>query len=244
MNDIKIIFEDNYLIVLNKPAGVLVHPTEKGESNTLVDFLKTHLPKIEKLGWEDSNRPGIVHRLDKDTSGLIILAKTPEVLEKLQEQFKSRRVQKTYIALVLGKLSKKEGKIEAAITRGKVGIQTVREFNYTIKSEILRPAVTFYKTISQYKFKNDILTLLEVSPKTGRMHQIRTHLKYIDCPIIGDPLYNTKASRKISKVIGLNRQFLHAENLEFKHPQTNRLVNFKSPLPDDLENILAKLEKM
>lgn len=240
----KIIYEDINLMILDKPAGILVHETSAHEKNTLVSFLITEGKIDPKLSWPDPTRPGIVHRLDKETSGLIVVAKTPEILEKLQEQFKKRLVQKTYIALVLGKPPENEGKIEAAITRGKAGAQKVRELNYSIQNETLRPAVTFYKTISCYKFQNNILTLLEISPKTGRMHQIRTHLKYLDCPIIGDPLYNTKASRKISKTVSLNRQFLHAKKIEFQNPKNNQQLKFTSSLPKDLKAILAKLEKL
>lgn len=240
----KIIYEDTNLIVCDKPAGVLIHETPAREKNTLVADLISNIKINPKLSWPDPTRPGIVHRLDKDTSGLIVVAKTPEILSKLQEQFKNRFVQKTYLALVLGKLPQKEGKIEAAITRGKAGTQKVRELNYSIQNETIRPAVTFYKVIGEYKFQNQILTLVEASPKTGRMHQIRTHLKYLGNPIVGDPLYNTKESRNLSKKLGIARQFLHAEKLAFKNPENNQQLEFTSSLPEDFKLILAKLEKL
>lgn len=238
---IDIIYEDEYLLILDKPAGVLVHPTQAGEKETLVDFVKQKYPGIEKLNWPEPSRPGIVHRLDKDTSGLIIIAKTPEILVKLQGQFKSREVQKVYTALVLGEPPSPQGKIEAAITRGKAGTQKVQELSYSFSKETVRPAITLYKTIQKYKFHDEILTLLEAQPKTGRMHQIRVHLKHIGHPIIGDPLYNTKLSRKISKGLDLNRQFLHASKLEFTHPITDKILQFDSELPKDLKNIMVKI---
>lgn len=243
-NDIKIIFEDEYLMVLEKPAGILVHPTPAIEKETLVDFLKLHAPNIEDMPWQDKLRAGIVHRLDKDTSGLIVVAKNPTVLTKLQAEFKKGQVQKTYLALVLGAPEKDEGKIEANILRGKVGLQKVQTTTYSFSKVTVRPAVTLYKTIKKYQFQGVPLALLEVLPKTGRMHQIRVHLKYLGAPIIGDPLYNTKLSRQISKKLGLSHQFLHAQKLEFKHPVTQKKIKFKSPLPNELNNILAKNSKI
>lgn len=243
MNNIKIIFEDEYLLVLDKPAGILVHPTPAQEKNTLVDFLRARIAKIETMPWPDRTRAGIVHRLDKDTSGLIIVAKNPRTLVRLQEQFRHHKVQKTYLALVLGKLEK-SGEIEAMLTRGKAGFQKVRELDFSIKNETIQPAVTLYQTMTKYHFQNQLLTLVEVIPKTGRMHQIRAHFKHISHPVIGDPLYNTKASRKISKKLGISRQFLHAQKLEFKHPLTQKKIKFKSQLPNELNNILVKISKI
>jgi len=234
-----IIYEDKYLIVLDKPAGILVHPTQANEKNTLVNFLVEKYPKIKTLNWPDKTRVGVVHRLDKDTSGLIVMVKTPEVLAKLQEQFQNREVQKTYLALVLGKVEQ-EGKVEADITRGEAGLQKVLDITYSFSPKT-RPALTEYKPIKQYNYKNNDLTLLEVQPKTGRMHQIRVHLKYIGHPIIGDPLYNIKLGRNLSKELGLTRQFLHASKLEFIHPETDKKIIFESKLPADLQNILNKI---
>ena len=238
---IKIILDDNNLLVLDKPAGVLVHPTQADEKNTLVDFLIEKYPEIKNLDWPDKTRIGVVHRLDKDTSGVIVMAKTPDVLAKLQTQFKDGEIQKNYSALVLGKVEK-EGKVEAAIERGEAGTQKVIDFTYSFDKKTARPAITFYKPIEYYRFGNNDLTLLEVQPKTGRMHQIRTHLKYLGFPIIGDPLYNIKPSRQISKDLKLDRQFLHAEKLEFTHPITSKKMIFESELPDDLQNVLDKLK--
>lgn len=239
--NIKIIFEDENLIVLEKPAGILVHPTLANEKETLVNFLVEKYPSLEKLDWPDKNRIGVVHRLDKDTSGVIVMAKNPDILEKLQAQFKNRETQKTYLALVLGKVDA-GGKIEADIERGEAGKQKVIDFNYSFNQKTAREAITFYKPIEHYRFDKNDLTLLEVQPKTGRMHQIRVHLKYLGFPIIGDPLYNIKPSRNLSKKLNLDRQFLHAARLEFTRPITNEKMIFESNLPQDLQNILDELK--
>jgi 23S rRNA pseudouridine1911/1915/1917 synthase len=227
--------------VINKPAGILVHPTEAKEKNTLVAWLKEKYPQIDKEKWSDKPRPGVVHRLDKDTSGLIIMAKNPEVLLRLQAIFQTHEIKKTYTALVYGKLED-GGKIETPMTRGKAGLQKVLDNVYSFSKEKIRPAITEYKVIKHLRFHNNDLTLIEAMPKTGRMHQIRVHLKYIGCPIIGDPLYNTKPSRTISTELGINRQFLHASKLEFAHPIAKKMIKFESPLPEDLKNIMVKLQ--
>jgi len=257
MDAIKIIHEDDDLIIVDKPANILVHPTcppslRSGvsrragakESETLVAWLTNKYPEIVKLSWPDKTRAGIVHRLDKNTSGLIILAKNPGALSKLQEEFKNRKIKKTYLALVLGKIEPKEGKIEAAITRGKAGLQKVLEYSYSFSKDKVRPAVTNYRTIKNYRYRGQDLTLVEAQPETGRMHQIRVHLKHIGHPVIGDPLYNTKESRKLSKELDLNRQFLHARGLEFIHPLTKKGINLSSDLPNDLKNVLSKMEEI
>lgn len=205
-----------------------------------MQFLLEKYPEIEKLNWPDKNRVGVVHRLDKDTSGIIVMAKNPEILAKLQKQFQERAVQKTYTALVLGNVEK-EGKIEADITRGEAGLQKVMDTTYSF-SQKTRPAVTEYKPTKHYQYKKNDLTLLEVQPKTGRMHQIRVHLKQLGFPIIGDPLYNIKPSRNLSKELELTRQFLHATKIEFAHPISGEKMTFESPLPEDLQNILNVLK--
>ncbi len=244
LNKIKTIYTDNSLLVIDKPAGILVHPTQAGEKDTLVDFLVTHVKGIEKLDWPDPDRLGIAHRLDKDTSGLMILAKTPDILKNLQEQFKQRKVKKNYLALVLGKIIPKDGKIEASITRSRTGPQSIQNISYSFSKQKIRKAVTLYETINIYTYQNEMLTLIKALPQTGRMHQIRVHLKHHGFPIIGDKLYCNKQSKKISKELIIDRQFLHAEKIEFKHPKSNKLMSFDSMLPKDLQNILDKLIKI
>jgi len=242
MEDTKIIYEDKDLLVVDKPAGVLTHPTLANEKNALTVWFKEKHPEVIGLNWPDMTRPGVVHRLDKDTSGLILMAKDPQTLEKLQNLFQSRDVKKTYTALVLGRLEA-NGKIEASITRGEAGLQKVLDTTYSFSKEKIRPAVTEYRIVKHLRYRDDNLTLIEVMPKTGRMHQIRVHLKHIGYPIIGDSLYNNKLSRKISKELNLNRQFLHSSKVEFINPVINKKMQFDSPLPEDLKDIIVKLHE-
>lgn len=246
---IKVIFKNDDYLVLDKPAGILVHPpatqtsllalragpTAANEPNTIVDWLVAKIPNLPKLDWPDRNRPGIVHRLDKDTSGIIIVAKNPETMLRLQSLFKSRNIKKTYQALVLGKMPA-EGKIEAGIVRDATKNQMkVQEMTYSFTKGTVRPAVTEYRAIKHYRYHDQDLTLVECYPQTGRMHQIRVHLKYAGFPIIGDQLYSTKESKRISKELKLNRQFLHAVKLELD----NKI--FESELADDLKKVLNKI---
>lgn len=241
--DIKIIFEDNYLLVVDKPAGLLVHPTERGETDTLANWFTSKYPEAAKLEWPDLTRAGIVHRLDKETSGLIILAKTPEILNKLQDEFREHEIKKTYQALAWGK-TPDEGRVEAAIVRHpNKDMQMVQEMTFSFTKGTVRASITNFKTIQRFRFKKEDLSLVEVYPESGRMHQIRVHMKHLGFNLIGDPIYFNKPSRRLSKDLGLlDRQFLHAVHLEFTHPETNKLVNFSSPLASDLQAILSKLK--
>ena len=242
MLNISIIYEDDYLLVVNKPAGLLVHPTERGETNTLTSWFLGKCPNTKDLAWPDPTRAGIAHRLDKETSGLIILAKNPEILAKLQDEFREHTIKKTYQALVWGK-TPEEGKIEAAIVRHpQKDMQTVQEMTFSFTKGTVRPSITNFKTINRYRFKKEDLSLVEVYPETGRMHQIRVHFKHLGFPLIGDPLYFNKPSRRLSKELGLvDRQFLHAVKLEFTHPETGESLSFSSPLAEDLLIVLNKL---
>lgn len=238
---IKILFEDENLIVLIKPAGILVHPTSAQEKVTLMNWLIETHPEILKQDWPDSTRVGVVHRLDRDTAGILVMAKTPEILDLLQKQFKEREVVKTYLALVYGSVENDQGEISVPITRGEGGKQKIETFAYSFSKNRSRDAVTYYRVSRRFVLGQYKLTLLEVMPKTGRMHQIRTHLNYLGHPIIGDPLYNIKASRKISKNFNLKRQFLNAVKLEFTHPKTEQKMSFSADLDSELKQILAKL---
>jgi len=227
---IKIIYEDNNLAVLDKPVGISMHNSD----NSVANFIKEKLPQIKKEHWPNAERAGIIHRLDRDTSGLVIIAKNPETLKKLQEQFKKRKIQKKYLALVWGKTDKK-GIIDVALERDQD--KSKMKVAY-LQNEKSKPAITNYKLIKYYPDKN--VSLLEVSPKTGRMHQIRIHLKYIGHPIIGDQVYFNKASRRLSKELNICRQFLHASELTFSNPQTHKKQTFKSELPNELKQMLDK----
>jgi len=254
-----IIYEDKNLLVIDKPAGVVVHEgaghirhdllveacRAEETGKTLVDLVMDKYPEMKNLQWPDTSRPGIVHRLDKDTSGLMVVAKNPTTQKFLQEQFKDRTTSKIYLALVLGQVTPQEGKIIANIGRDQNNRlqQRVTPMVFSWTKGKTRPAETHYKVIKSYQSSVDSrqLSLLEVRPLTGRMHQIRVHLKYLGYPIIGDPIYNTKESKKISKELNLDRQFLHAHKLKIKLPSGSE-KEFTSNLSGDLQKLLEKLK--
>lgn len=233
---INIIYEDNDAIVLDKPAGIPVHEASSYKGPTVVDFLTDHFPEIKNVG-EDGARPGIVHRLDKDTSGLLIVAKNNESFQFLKNQFKNRLTKKTYTALVYGNVTQNEGAIDLRIGRSKSDpkMQTVIDSG---KKESIRSreALTLYKVIKRF----DGYTLIEVEPKTGRMHQIRVHLKALGHPIAGDKKYFSKKYAKFDPK--LHRQFLHASRLEIELPEAGKKV-FTSEIPQDLAEFIDKVSR-
>ena len=216
---LNIIYEDNDLLVIDKPAGLTVHPAAGNWSGTLVNAILAHCPNMS--GIKGSVRPGIVHRLDKDTSGLIVVAKNDAAHLSLSKQIKNRKITKGYLALVSGHLTPREGAIE-----GPIGRHPKDRKKMAIVSTG-REARTFYK-IKDYIGDN---TLIEVSPETGRTHQIRVHLSSIDYPVVGDTVYGGKSKF-------LKRQFLHAYRLGFRLPSNGEYVEFESVLPEDLEEAL------
>ncbi|MFH1186978.1 MAG: RluA family pseudouridine synthase [Candidatus Levyibacteriota bacterium] len=241
--NIKIIFEDDDILILDKPAGITVNKSQTTKKEkTIQDFLeeKLDIDSEKYLDKETSDfykRAGIVHRLDKETSGVLIVAKNKEAFENLQNQFKQRTVKKTYLALAHGKIYPKEGEIKASVgrlpwNRKRFGILAGG-----------RESLTKYKVISIHKSKlnsKEDLTLVELYPETGRTHQIRVHLKYINRPIFSDFLY---AGRKISKEDRkyLPRVFLHAAKISFFHPKDKKKLFFESPLPEELGRALNTL---
>ena len=226
---LNIVYEDGDLIVIDKPAGMVVHPAAGHPGGTLVNAVLAHAPDLEGVG--DERRPGIVHRLDRDTSGLIVVAKNDRAHRHLQSQFKDRAAQKLYLALVVGKPPSPTGRIEAPIGRDPKN----RRRMAVTSGDSGRDAVTVYRTIESFKQ----FTLLEAEPKTGRTHQIRVHLTFLGCPIAGDPLYATPRSVGV-RLPGLHRQFLHATRLTLALP-SGAVRTFDSPLPDDLLKVLAYL---
>jgi len=230
--NIPIIYEDNDILVLNKAPGILVH----GE-NSIVDWLVKKYPNIKSVG-EDPERPGIVHRLDKDTSGILLIAKNQKSFEYLKEQFKNRKIKKTYLVLVYGKLKTESGLIDLAIGKSKKDFRkkTCLPAGRATQKAIgkIREAVTEYKVLK--RFNN--FTLVEAYPKTGRTHQIRVHLKAIGHPVVCDKLYGSK---KQKCPLGLNRHFLHASSLEFNLPSGGR-IKLEADLPQDLQNTLNMLD--
>jgi len=230
-----IVYEDDVLVVVNKPAGLVVHPAAGTPSGTLANALTYHFQKLPGV----SVRPGIVHRLDRDTSGLLVVAKTEAALENLSDQFRDRSVYKSYVALVHGSLLSDSGKIDKPLARDRS--------NRTRMAVVRggRNALTLYHVRRAF----DRFTLLDVELKTGRTHQIRVHLAWLKHPVVGDETYgggrdNTiRDPRLRAHVRALNRQFLHAEKLGFKHPKTGEFVKFESALPQDLGDLLVELEK-
>lgn len=233
--NLKIIYEDKDLLVVDKPAGIVVFPEGQTKENTLIDLLIKKYPELKNAG--DQPRYGIVHRLDKDTSGILMVAKTTEALIFLQKCIKNRKVEKQYVCLVEGAIKNDTGEIKTLIARSPRDPrkQTVYlEGGKAPKSA--REAITEYKVIQRYKD----FTLLEVKIKTGRRHQIRCHLSYLQHPIAGDKLYAFKNS-KIPE--GLTRQFLHAKQLKIQLPN-GKTEEFKSELPEELKKALNNLEKV
>ncbi len=223
---LKIVFENEDLIVVDKPAGMVVHPALGHYTGTLVNAALAHAPEIEGVGGEQ--RPGVVHRLDKDTSGLILLAKNDRAHQWLQEQFRSRAAKKTYLALVDGKPPTPTGRIEAAIGRS----SSHRSQMAIVPLSKGRESVSEYSTLESFARH----TLLEVHPLTGRTHQIRLHLAFIHCPVAGDSVYGFKHSS-----IPLDRHFLHATRLTILLPGETTPTTFDAALPADLSDLLASL---
>lgn len=222
-----ILFENEDLIIINKPAGMVVHPAAGHWGGTLVNAVLGHDPELEGVG--DEQRPGIVHRLDKDTSGVIVVAKTEAAHRDLQKQFKARTVEKHYVALVEGKPPTPVGRIEAAIGRDP---QERKRMAVVSEARGGRAAITEYRTLESFA----AYTLLDVNLLTGRTHQIRLHLAYLKCPIVGDAVYGRR-----SPSLPLARQFLHAARLTLRLPRSKTARTFEAPLPDDLEQILHLL---
>jgi len=230
--EIKIIYEDANLFVIDKPAGISVFPEGKIKERTLIDYLLEKYPELEKT--TSAPRYGIVHRLDKDTSGILLVARDKKTLDFLQNQFKSRSVTKKYLALLVGELKEKEGQIKTLIGRSPNNRKKQKIYlPLEPGSEEKKEAVTEYKIIGNFKD----YTLVEATPKTGRKHQIRTHFAYLHHPIAGDKLYGFKNQPKPRN---LKRQFLHAFYLKIKL-LNNKVTEFKSDLPQDLKNVIKEL---
>ena len=241
---IDIIYEDNDLIVINKKADISMHPGAGNKDKTLVNALINYNKKLSNINGE--LRPGIVHRIDKDTSGLVVVAKNNFVHENLSNQFSEHSVDRQYQTLIWGKLRPSKGKIETLITRSSKNRQLM-----SVSLSKGKKSITNYKTLEIFE-KDTIPTfsLVECKLETGRTHQIRVHMSYKGNNIVGDQKYKKKF-KKIknvnkeleNKIINLNRQFLHAITLGFTHPINNKRMNFESKLPNDLENILKSLRK-
>jgi len=241
---IEIIWEDDDIAIVNKPVGLVVHPGAGIAKGTLVNALMFHFN--EKLSDQhDPQRPGIVHRLDKDTSGLLIVAKNDKVHSLLSRMFQERTIKKTYLAITSGVPAQEEDTIRTLIGRSKKD-----RIKMTVTTEG-REAVTHYKIIKFY----DFFSLLEIELETGRTHQIRVHFSHINCPILGDNTYSTLKrtlsivpfhyQKKVKYLLAnhLKRQALHAYRLEFEHPITKQIVKVEAPIPEDIQYTINWLEK-
>ncbi|MFH2104413.1 MAG: RluA family pseudouridine synthase [Chloroflexota bacterium] len=223
---LEIIHEDDNLIVINKPAGMVVHPSPGHYSGTLVHAVIGHVPDLKGIGGEE--RPGVVHRLDKETSGLIVIAKNESSHRWLQDQFKSRSVEKTYLALVDGSPPTPIGRVEAPIGRN----SSHRKLMAVVPEGKGREAVTEYRTLELFGEH----ALLQVHPLTGRTHQIRVHMAFLGCPVAGDRVYGKRKS-----TVEISRHFLHAARLQITLPGEDHPKNFEAPLPEDLQFVLDQL---
>ena len=238
-----IVYEDNDVIVVDKPAGLVVHPAVGHKDKTLVNGLIHHCAgSLSGIGGV--KRPGIVHRLDKDTSGLMIVAKNDHAHQVLSGQFSDRTLSRTYVALVWGLFKQTEGIIDEPIGRSPNNRQKM-----AVNIPHGKEAITHYTVLKQYRHSQSVmngLSLVECRLKTGRTHQIRVHLTHIGHSIIGDPVYGKKPKQCHlywpTDICGFPRQALHAVNISFTHPLTQTTMHFSSPLPDDFQSVLKMLE--
>lgn len=238
---LNIVFEDNNLLVVNKDAGMVVHPAYGNMKGTLVNALHFHCKELSGIGG--IKRPGIVHRLDKDTSGLLVIAKNDITHQHLSDQFSKREVKREYNSIVWGYLPQNEGIVESHIAR------SVNDRTKMVNAKSGKHAITTYNVIRQYK----LACFISLQLKTGRTHQIRVHMASIGHPVIGDKTYGGRTKQTISfnqsdKILAhklldiMPRQALHAKSLGFKHPVTNKFLHFNSELPSDIINVLHYLE--
>jgi 23S rRNA pseudouridine1911/1915/1917 synthase len=232
---LQIVFEDDSIIVVDKPAGMVVHPAAGVSSGTLANALAFHFKQLSAHAGRQ--RPGIVHRLDRDTSGLMVVAKSESAHEHLADQFRAREVFKSYVALAHGRVREESGRIEEPLARD----PRLRTRMAVVRGG--RPSLSLYRVRRAY----ERFTLLDVQIKTGRTHQIRVHLAHLKHPVVGDKVYNGGRDATVSDVRvraairAMGRQFLHAERLGFRHPQTGETLNFDAPLPEQLSRMLEAL---
>lgn len=237
----KILYEDEYVLVLDKPSGLIVHADGRTEKSALTDWINANYPNLKEIGepqilqnGEVIKRPGIVHRLDRETSGVIIIAKTKETHLFLKEQFKNRKIEKIYNAVVWGKFptDKTEGTIEKPIGRS---ASDFRKWSAEHGAKgVIREAITHYKVLIQGEVGGENFAFLEIQPKTGRTHQIRVHLKSIGYPVVCDKLYASRRECTSDKCLGFDRLALHALSVKFELPN-HTYITAESPLPAEFE---------
>lgn len=235
-----IIYEDDDLIILNKQADMIVHPARGNTHGTLVNALAFYSDELSSgLG---EFRPGVVHRLDRNTTGVMVVTKNDVAQWKVAKQFENRQIKKEYLAIVHGTPELTADKISAPL-----GVHPKVREKYAIRPEVGREAVTFYEVLEQFRG----FSLLKLKPRTGRTHQIRVHLSYIKHPIVGDDMYGGKlvylwqlkdAQQSVEQPV-IDRCALHASRIEFKHPTTEEIITFEAPLPKDMQNLLEMLRE-
>jgi len=225
---IDIVYEDEELLIVNKPVGMVVHPATGHLSGTLANALLHHCHDLTVKGGRE--RPGVVHRLDKDTSGIMVIAKTDTAHESLSAQFKCHSIKRRYLAIAAGVMKEKEGKINLAIGRDRSDRKKISS-----RTDRPREAETHFTVVERF----EIATLLDIAPQTGRTHQIRVHLAHLFHPVVGDKVYGGRTAR-VSE-LGAARQMLHAASLGFFHPATQKEVFFSAPPPADMQAILERL---
>ncbi len=244
---VPVLYEDEDIVVVNKPVGMVVHPAKGNLKDTLINALLARYPNLPTTS--DKTRPGIVHRLDKETSGVLVVAKTDRAVRSLARQISERTAKRIYWAIVWGTLEKQSGVIEAPIGRHPIDRKRMAVTAFSSK-----PAITEFKVIKRY---SDVATFIEVSLQTGRTHQIRVHFEYIGHPVVGDPTYGGRDPRKIFHVVPskkreivkdilhrISRQALHARCIIFKHPKNQRQIEVEAPLPEDMESVIEYLETL
>ena len=226
----KIIYEDGDICVIEKPSGIIVNNSNSSGENTIQNWFKDKL-ELRTSNLEFISKGGIVHRLDKDASGVLVLAKNETAYEKLKEQFVNRRVDKTYLVLVHGRLSEKEGILSTPIERN-----PNKKTHFYVGKDLSKTGITAWKV----REENDKYSFLDVNILTGRTHQIRVHMKHIGHPVFADELYAGRKTARADRKL-LFRHFLHASKITFKHPTTGESMEFESDLPKDLSDLLSTL---
>jgi len=251
MNKIQIIYKNKNFLAINKPAGLLMHQTSFSTKKepTLADFLLKNFPEVKNVGDDPINRPGIVHRLDKDTSGVILIARNQNYFEYLKNLFQKHQIKKTYLALVYGKINPPDGgrkgltlSLPKGVIESAISLKPGTTKRTIHKGKMTKEAITEYEVVKIFEHINEkdnakYFSLVKVMPKTGRTHQIRVHLASIGNPIVGDTMYGHKEN-----TLNLMRQFLHAESIEFNIDENNK-IKIEADLPEDLRKGLKNLDK-
>lgn len=241
--DLDIIFEDENVIVINKPAGLVVHPAAGHEANTLINALLDHFPKISEAVYDKDNpvsrmRPGLVHRLDKNTSGIMIVAKNERSMHSLSKQIQNRTVKKIYIGLCYGWPKNEQGTMQSFLGRHPKNRKKIAE----ISAEKGKEAVTHYRVKEYSSYDKEKLSLIEFDIKTGRTHQIRVQISSLGHPVLGDDFYGNRLSEKLSTKLNINRQLLHAQSLTISLPGDSKPKTFIAPLPEDIKFVLDSIK--